>query len=436
MIYKYKIIEYQKIANLLNDETNQSYKFRTRNSVEINDEARGTYSPNKQIKFKTSMLRSSLCDYSDAYILVKGNITVNNTAADGANANNTNKKVIFKNCAPFTRCISKINNTEIDNAQYIDIVVPMYNLIEYSDNYSKTNGSLWQYCKDIPAVNNNNEIVDFHGANATDSFNFKTKITGQTDDDEIINIEIMVPLKYLSNFWRTLEMPLINCELEDWSASCVIIYKIVTNQVPTFTITETNLYVPVVTLSTNDNSKLLPQLKNGFKRTITWNKYLVKPELLGRNVNLNHLIDPSFQGINRLFVLAFENDDQRTSNKRYYIPNVEIKDYNVMIDGKNFFDQPIKNNKVTYENIRKVAIGHGDDYTSGCLLDYTYFKKYYKMIAIDLSKQQALNTDPRAIQQINFTANLYRDGNTRFYFILEEVKETIFEFSPGTVKIL
>ena len=234
-------------------------------------------------------------------------------------------------------------------------------------------------------------------------------------------------------------MPLINCELElilDWSVSCVIIYINVANQVPTFTIKETNLYVPVVTLSTNDNSKLLPQLKNGFKRTITWNKYLVKPELLGRNVNLNHLIDPSFQGINRLFVLAFENDDQRTSNKRYYIPNVEIKDYNVMIDGKNFFDQPIKNNKVTYENIRKVAIGHGDDYTSGCLLDYTYFKKYYKMIAIDLSKQQALNTDPRAIQQINFTANLYRDGNTRFYFILEEVKETIFEFSPGTVKIL
>ena len=135
-------------------------------------------------------------------------------------------------------------------------------------------------------------------------------------------------------------------------------------------------------------------------------------------------------------MLAFEDDAQRTSNKRYYIPNVEIKDYNVMIDGKNFFDQPIKNNKVTYENIRKVAIGHGDDYTSGCLLDYTYFKKYYKMIAIDLSKQQALDTDPRAIQQINFTANLYRDGNTRFYFILEEVKETIFEFSQGTVKVL
>ena len=184
----------------------------------------------------------------------------------------------------------------------------MYNLIEYNDNYSKTSGSLWQYCKEIPAINNNGAIVDFNGANATDSFNFKTKITGQTDDDGITNIEIMIRLKYLSNFWRTLEMPLINCELElilNRSASCVIIYTNVANQVPTFTIAETNLYVPVVTLSTNDNSKLLPQLKNGFKRTITWNKYLVKPELLARNVNLNHLIDPSFQGINKLFVLAF-----------------------------------------------------------------------------------------------------------------------------------
>ena len=123
-------------------------------------------------------------------------------------------------------------------------------------------------------------------------------------------------------------------------------------------------------------------------------------------MNFNYLVEPSFQGINKLFVLAFENDDYRISNKTYYTPNVEIKDYNVMIDGKNVFDQPVKNDKVTYENIRKITIGQGDDYTTGCLLDYTYFKKYYKMIAIDLSKQQALHADPRVIQQINFTANL------------------------------
>ena len=134
-------------------------------------------------------------------------------------------------------------------------------------------------------------------------------------------------------------MPLINCEVNlilTWSAECVIIYSDVANQIPTFTITETNLYVPVVTLSTQDNAKLLPQLKSGFKRTISWNKYLSKPELLAQNPNLNHLVEPSFQGVNRHFVLAFEDDAQRTSNKRYYLPNVEIKDYDIMIDG-NFF---------------------------------------------------------------------------------------------------
>ena len=252
----------------------------------------------------------------------------------------------------------------------------------------------------------------------------------------------MVPLKYLTNFWRTLKMYLINCEIKlilTWSANRVITYTNVNNQVLTFTITDTNFYVPVVTLSTQDNANLLLKLKNGFKRTISWNKYLAKPELLARNANLDHLIEPSFQGISRLFVLAFEHDnykDWRTTNKRCYIPNVEIKDYNLIIDGKNFFDQPVKNDKVTYENIRKIAIGQGDDYTTACLLDYTYFKKYYKMIAIDLSKQQALDADPRAIQQINFTANLDTAENTRFYFILQEAKETIFEFSQGAVKVL
>ena len=118
-------MEYQKIANLLNDESNKPSKFRTKNWVEIDDDIRGAYSPNKQIRFKTSMLRSSLCDYSDAYILVKGNISVNNTAAAGVDANNTNKNVIFKNCAPFTSCISEINNEQIDDAEYIDIVMPM-----------------------------------------------------------------------------------------------------------------------------------------------------------------------------------------------------------------------------------------------------------------------------------------------------------------------
>ena len=306
---------------MLDNASNKQSKFRTRNWVEMNDDTIGAYSPNKQTRFKTAMLRSSLCDYGDAYILVKGNISVNNTAAAGAAANNTNKKVIFKNCAPFTNCISKINNTQIDNAEYIDIVMLMYNLIDYSDNYSKTSGSLWQYCKEIPAVNNDGNIVDFNGANATDSFNFKTKITGQTNNDGIINVEIMVPLKYLSNFWRTLEMPLINWEVElilTLSADCVIIYNNVAEEKPTFTITETNLYV---TLSTQYNAKLLPQLKSSFKIIIIWSRCRTKPELLSRNTNF----------------LAFEHNDankHRTNEKIYYLPDVEKKDYNIMIDGK------------------------------------------------------------------------------------------------------
>ena len=385
------------------------------------------------------MLKSSLCDYSDAYILVKGTISVTNTAAAGANVNNTNKKVIFKNCAPFTNCISAINNTQIDNAKDIDIVMPMYTLIEYSDNYEKTTGSLWQYCKDIPARDNNNLIAEFTAGNTTDSFNFKAKITGQTGNNGTKDVEIMVPLKYLSNFWRTLEMAFINCEVNlilTWSSTCVLIATNIPNQNATFAITDTELYVPVMTLSTQENTKFLQQLKSGFKRIINWNKYLSKPELLAQNPNLNHLVEPSFQGVNRLFVLAFENDDGRTFDEKYYLATVEIKDYNIMINGENFFDQPIKNNKVTYENIRKIAIGQGDEYTTGCLLNYLYFFDTYKMIAVDLSKQQALDADRRAIQQINFTANLDRAGNTRVYFILEEAKEIILDFSQGTVKVL
>ena len=140
------------------------------------------------------MSRSSLCDYSDAYILVQVNITVKQVLAQ--EPDNDGKKVVFKNCAPFTDCISEINNTQVDNAKYTDIVMTMYNLIEYSNNYSKISGSLLQYCKDIPAVNNSGDIVNFNRVNATDSFNFKAKTTDQTvDDGEIDNVDIMVPLK-------------------------------------------------------------------------------------------------------------------------------------------------------------------------------------------------------------------------------------------------
>ena len=262
------IMEYQKIANLIDNTSNKPSKFRTKNWVEINDESRGTYNVNSQIKFKTTMLRSSLCDYSDAYILVQGRITITGAGDDAAarQVDERDKGVAFKTCAPFNNCISEINNTQPDNAKDIDIVMPMYNLIEYSDNYAKTSGSLWQYFRDDPDDN----LAD------SESFKSKIKITGKTpNNNNEKDVEIMVPLKYLSNFWRTLEMPLIDCEVKldlTWSSTCVITNSTGAGR---FEITDTKLYVLVVTLSTQENTKLLQQLKSAFKRVINWNKYLL-----------------------------------------------------------------------------------------------------------------------------------------------------------------
>ena len=140
--------------------------------------------------------------------------------------------------------------------------------------------------------------------------------------------------------------------------------------------------------------------------------------------------------VNRIFVLSFENEDQRKSHSTYFLAKVEIKDYNVMIDGRNFFDQPRNSMTKTYESIRKIATGQGDDYTTGCLLNYSYFKENYKIIGIVLSKQQTLDSDPRAIQQINFTAKLDRDEGATIFFVIEQAKETVLEFSQETVKVL
>ena len=243
-------MEYQKIINLLDNTSNQPSKFRTKNWVEINDESRGGYNVNSQIKFKTTMLKSSLCDYSDAYILVKGTITITGAGADAAarQADERDKGVIFKNCAPFINCKTEINNTEIDNAKDINIVMAMYNLIEYSDNYSKTSGNLWQYYKDEP----NDNLAN------SESFKSKIKITGKNSDDgNTKNVEIVLPLKQLSNFWRSLKMPLISCEVNlilTWLSTCVVTSSTGGGR---FKLTDTKLYVPVVTLSTQDNAKLL-----------------------------------------------------------------------------------------------------------------------------------------------------------------------------------
>ena len=202
------------------------------------------------------MLKSSLCDYSDAYILVKGTITVVGVgaAAGPRQSGRNDKQVIIKNCIPFTDCISEISNTQLDNAKDLVVVMPMYDLIEYSDSHSKTSGSLHQFCRDEPPLNNA-FIAE------SESFKFKPRLLNSINNASIVNVEIAVPLKYLNNLWKTLEISLINCGINlilTWSASRLISEV---DRSTTFAITDTKLYDPVVTLSTQDNAKLLQELK-------------------------------------------------------------------------------------------------------------------------------------------------------------------------------
>ena len=183
---------------MLDNTPNQPTKFRTKNWIEINDDARGIYNTNSQIKFKTSMLKSSLCDYSDACILVQGAITVPNAAVAGHPAKNKGIEGLFKNCAPFIYCMSEKNNTQIDNATDIDVVMSMYNLIEYSDKSSKTFGSLRKYYRDEPSLTDNGVINNFPGNGALSKS--KQRLTGEAEANGTKNVDRIVLLKYLSNF--------------------------------------------------------------------------------------------------------------------------------------------------------------------------------------------------------------------------------------------
>ena len=316
------------------------------------------------------MLRSNLCDYSDEYIVVKGEITVTNP-----NNDTYDKKLALKNNAPFTSCILKINNTLIGNAEDLDIAMPMYNLIEYSENYRKSTGTLWNYYRHKPnsgAVGNINYSIK-----NSKSFDYKTSITGKLEGNNVEkdDVETVVPLKHLSNFWETrLDITLlIHCEVYltlTWSENCVIISKATREADPetdpavaginnptnaVFKITDCKFFVPLVTLSAENDNKLLEQLKTGFKSTIKWKKYRSEVSNQTRNNNINYLIDPSFTKVNRLLVLSYKNEEGRTSFSKYYIPKVEIKDFNVLIDGKPFFEIPVKNKEEVYEQIIEIS---------------------------------------------------------------------------------
>ena len=301
-------------------------------------------------------------------------------------------------------CNSKINNTRIDNAVDLDIAMPMYNLIEYSKNYRKTTGILWNYYRNETnsGVGGKNNNVNYP-IKYSKSFYYKRSSAGKLEGiNRAKEVEIAVLLKQLSNFWRTLDMPLINYEINlilTWSENCVLTGKatrdaepdadpiVVAVNNPTnaiFKITDTKLFVPVVTLSTEDDNKLLQQLKLAFKRTIKLNKYRAEMTNQAKTNNLNYLIDSTFNKVSTLFVLSFENEEDKTSFSKCYPPKIEIKDFNVLIDGNSFFDVPVKSKEEAYEKI--IEISKNNDYQTGNLLDYEYFSKYYKLIAIDLSK--------------------------------------------------
>ena len=342
-----------------------------------------------------------MCDYSDAYISVIGNIQ----------NKPENSVVAFKNCAPFRNCDVTINDEHVGKAEDLDIVMPMYNLLEYSDNYQDSTGNLYQFKRDEPPDDN----ADV--ANNTSSLVYKSKLISGTDYNNVNNVKLLVPLKYESSFFRSLEMPLINCKINlelTWHKDCMISsVNAAAGQIVSFMITNTKLYVPVVTLSTKDNNNLTKQLNDGFKRTIYWNQYVSKPfpETPHKTTGIARFgLDAAFQGVNRLFVLAFEdtradeaadapaprnlvaNQVIRDSYRKYFVPRVDITSYNVLIDGRNFYDQPINVLIRKYDEIRKIATGKGD------FLDYDYFKKNYQLIAVDWSKQRELDADPRAIQ--------------------------------------
>ena len=239
-------METHKIINLLNDSSNKESRFAT----------------------KKQYVKSSLCNYSGAFILVTGDVTVNG-------GNNTN--AAFKKCAPFSICKTKINDVFIDEANHIYIAMSMYNLIEYSNNYSNTSGSLWQFKRDEVPDNNANLTV-----NNSQSFKYKVALREKTANADgrnslVKNTKIVVPLMYLSNFWRSLEMPLINCKIHlelNWIEDCILSSD---EDSAKFKITDAKLHVPIVTLSTKDNVNLTKQLSNGFKRSVYWNIYQTIP---------------------------------------------------------------------------------------------------------------------------------------------------------------
>ena len=397
-------MENQKIISLLDKIDTDSKHFAT-------DENNTNYGVNKDTgannpdttKYYTRVLKPNLCDYAEAYILVDGTIR----AADAVNST----RLALKSCTPFTKCNLEINDEHVDTAENLDIVMLMYNLIEYSDNYQDSSATLYQYKRDEPPEGD--AVADLT-ANNSDSLKYKikflgnvTEVAGDAGGVRRLNVKVVVPLKYLSNFFRSLEMPLINCKIQlnlIWKKECVLSTGV---GEAVFIINDTKLYVPVVTLSKEDNKDFIEQQNKGFQRSIYWNEYKTKEVNEDADANVFKYInlDPSFQGVNRLFVMAYNRANgqpTRNGQRKYYLPRISLNKCNVIIDGRNFYNNPIESDIEKYRELKKVMIGKGEDYTTGSLLYYNYFDKHYKLVAVDSSKQKELDADPRAIQQIEF----------------------------------
>ena len=355
-------IKTQKIINLLNGSSSEESKFDTKNWCVIDSlTTKGNYKQGHNIKFETGSIKSSLCDYSDAFILVTGDITV---------YSDNNTDVALKNCVPFYTCTAKINDIFVDKANHIYIAMPMYNVIEYSDNYSDTSGSLWQFKRDEVPANNADLTID-----NSQSFKYKAALLGKTanavnnTNSSVKEAKIVVPLKYLSNFWRSLEMSLINYKIYlelNWIEDCILSSA---GNSAKFEITDAKLHVPIVTLSTKGSVHLTKQLSEGFKRSVYWNSYQTKPaKVIEKGKNLYELLNAWFQGVKRLFILAYvvaagaENDKAGIkNNKKYFLPRAKINNYNVLTDGRSFYDQLINNLIKQYDEVRKVSTRPSDN---------------------------------------------------------------------------
>ena len=381
-------MENQKIINLLDKIDTDSKHFATKKWYIINDENNTNYGVNKDtgvnnpdtIKYDTRVLKPNLCDYAEAYILIDG--TIRAAAADA------NTRLALKNCAPFIKCNLEINDEHVDTAENLDITMPMYNLIEYSDSYQDSSATLYQYKRDEPPEDD--AIADLTADNSS-SLKYKISLLGNpvvANNIARINVKVVAPLKYLSNFFRSLELPLINCKIKlnlTWKKECVLSTD---DGNAVFITNDTKMYVSVVTLSKEDNKYFIEQESKVLQRSIYWNEYKTKEinEDADANVFKYIKLDPSFQGVNRLFVMAYNRANgqpTRNGQQEYYLPRIDLEKYNVIIDGRNCHDNPIESDIEKYRELKEVMIGKGEDYTTGSLLGFNYFDKHYKLVAVD-----------------------------------------------------